>query len=154
MKITNGGGETSTLYRKESALTTTQRSFSKEGINYYSFGRRRRRRQLHHYGRRKRAKIGESEGKSAREDGESRRWKHAECVPLSLSFFVCIIQNELDLLCALSARILTLSFSLSLFDDDDDDRIERSGEIDSVQGVHAIVRVDFKPRGTEKTRGE
>ena len=115
MKITNGG-ETSTLYRKESALTTTQRSFSKEGLNYYSFGRRRRRRrrQLHHYGRRKRAKIGESEGKSAREDGESRRWKHAECVPLSLSFFVCIIQNELDLLCALSARILTLSFFLSL----------------------------------------
>ena len=151
MKITNGGGETSTLYRKESALTTTQRSFSKEGLNYYSFGRRR---QLQHHGRRKRAKIGESEGKSAREDGESRRWKHAECVPLSLSFFVCIIQNELDLLCALSARILTLSFSLSLFDDDDDDRIERSGEIDSVQGVHAIVRVDFKPRGTEKTRGE
>tara|TARA_B000000441_G_scaffold114524_1_gene85717 strand:+ start:293 stop:571 length:279 start_codon:yes stop_codon:yes gene_type:complete len=77
---------------------------------------------------------------------------------LSLSLFVCIIQNELDLLCALSARILTLSFflslSLSLFDDDDDDRIERSGEIDPVQGVHAIVRVDFKPRGTEKTRGE
>ncbi len=48
---------------------------------------------------------------------------------------------------------LFLSFSLSLFDDDDD-RIERSGEIDPVQGVHAIVRVDFKPRGTEKTRGE
>ena len=142
-----------TLYRKESALTYST-LFSKEGLLLFFWTTTT----TTSHGRRKRAKIGESEGKSAREDGESRRWKHAECVPLSLSLsFVCIIQNELDLLCALSARILTLSFflslSLSLFDDDDD-RIERSGEIDPVQGVHAIVRVDFKPRGTEKTRGE
>ena len=76
-------------------------------------------------------------------------------LPLSLS--LCIIQNELNIVRSFcedtDALFLSLSLSLSLFDDDDD-RIERSGEIDPVQGVHAIVRVDFKPRRTEKTRGE
>jgi len=108
---------------------------------------------LWNHGRRKRAKIGQSEGKSAREDGESRRWKHAEYVPLIYTKSLFVLSKTNWKLCALSTRILTLSrsLSLSLFDDD---RIERSGEIDPVQGVHAIVRVDFKPRGTEKTRGE
>ena len=101
-----------TLYRKKSALTYST-LFSKEGLLLFFWTTTT----TTSHGRRKRAKIGESEGKSAREDGESRRWKHAECVPLSLSLslsLVCIIQNELDLLCALSARILTLSFFLSL----------------------------------------
>ena len=79
---------------------------------------------------------------------------------LSLSLSLCVYYPKRIGLVVRSfcedtdALFLSLSLSLSLFDDDDDDRIERSGEIDPVQGVHAIVRVDFKPRGTEKTRGE
>ena len=145
-----------TLYRKESALTYST-LFSKEGLLLFFWTTTTTPTSLWEA---ETAKIGESEEKRAKmaKAGGGSMLSAFLSLSLSLSLSLCIIQNELDLLCALSARILTLSFflslSLSLFDDDDDDRIERSGEIDPVQGVHAIVRVDFKPRGTEKTRGE
>ena len=43
-----------------------------------------------HHGRGQRPKISQSEGESAGESGERRRWEHAECV-----FFFCLLSLSL-----------------------------------------------------------
>jgi hypothetical protein len=45
-----------------------------------------------HHGRGQRPKISQSEGESAGESGERRRWEHAECV-----FFFCLLSLSLSL---------------------------------------------------------
>lgn len=109
------------------------------------------------HGRGQRPKISQSEGESAGESGERRRWEHAECVfffcLLSLSLFV--ERYPLNYVPNWKQNTSGAHYSFSLFFlYYYRNRGKRSGEIDPVQSVHASVRVDAESLGVEKTRGE